>query len=90
MTTRALLFATVFGVATFAGAGPEGGATTAVAMTRVAQDANCVAACQATYEAEDARCFAADTAGGFRGGFYRPCVAYAQYQYNNCVAACPA
>jgi hypothetical protein len=90
MFTRSLLFVAAFGVATLAGAGGETGATAAVAMTRVAQNADCVAACQATFEAEDARCFAADVAGGFRGGFYRPCVSYAQYQYNNCVAACPA
>lgn len=90
MTTKALLFAAVFGAATLISAGGGTGAGPAVAMTRVAQNADCVAACQATFEAEDARCLAMDTAGGFRGGFYRPCVSYAQYQYNNCVAACPA
>ncbi|WP_374515392.1 hypothetical protein [Brevundimonas sp.] len=90
MFTRSLVFAAAFGVATLAGAGGGTGATAAVAMTRIGQDADCVAACQATFEAEDARCFAADLAGGFRGGFYRPCVSYARYQYDNCVAACPA
>ena len=90
MFARSLLFAAVVGAAALVGTGGETGAKAAVAMTRVAQDADCVAACQATFEAEDARCFAADLAGGFRGGFYRPCVSYAQYQYNNCVAACPA
>jgi hypothetical protein len=90
MTTKALLFAAVFGVATLGGTGGETGATPAAAMTRVAQDSGCVAACQATFEAEDARCLAMDIASGTRGAFYRPCVSYAQYQYNNCVAACPA
>lgn len=90
MLKRALFVTAVAAVATVAGTGAGAGGSTAVAMTRLAQDPGCVAACQATFEAEDARCLAVDMAGGFRGGFYRPCVSYAQYQYNACVAACPA
>ena len=90
MVLRTLLFTATLGLASLAGAGAETGATPAIAMTLAAQDPACVAACQATFEAEDARCFAMDLAGGFRGGFYRPCVSYARYQYHNCVAACPA
>ena len=90
MTGRAFVFAAAFAVASLASVTAHNGATPAAAMTRVAADPACVAACQATFNAEEQRCRQLDLQGGWRGTVYTPCVSYARYVMNNCIAACPA
>jgi hypothetical protein len=87
---RVLVFAGVFAVVALTGVRGPGGPAPAVAMTRLAQNPSCAAACLATFNAEEQRCRTMDLAGGWRGAVYTPCVGYARHVYNGCVAACPA
>lgn len=88
--SKRVLFTAALAAATLVGGFGGTGATPAMARSMVVQDPACVASCQATFDAEEQRCRAIDTAGNWRGAVYTPCVAYARYQFDNCVAACPA
>lgn len=90
MTKRVFLFVAALTAANLAGGHAGTGAAPAMARSVLGQDPACVAACQATFDAEEQRCRAIDLAGNWRGAVYTPCVSYARYQFNNCVAACPA
>ncbi|GAA0646483.1 hypothetical protein [Brevundimonas lenta] len=90
MTGRVFVFAAAFAVASLVNVTAHNGATPVTAMTRVAANPTCVAACQAAFNAEDQRCRQMDLQGGWRGAVYTPCISYARYVFNNCVAACPA